>query len=119
MLGGRAWIDEVYVNDTELSKGCGRARKRGLSKERPCIAIAIDASKTPVALVCGHGKPSTKRIRDAPGSHLTEGGTVVHDKERARNGVIADKGRASEACRADVGESEDVEAELLDGGRWD
>ena len=63
--GGRVWIDEAYVNDTDLSKGCGRARKRGPSKEKLRIAIAIDASKTPVAFVCGHGKPSTKRIRRA------------------------------------------------------
>lgn len=110
VLGGRVWIDEVYVNDTELSKGCGQARKRGLSKEKLCIAIAIDASKTPVAFVCGHGKPSTKRIRAALGSHLAEGSTVVHDKERAHNGVIADKGCASEAYKADVGDPAYLEA---------
>lgn len=110
VLGGRVWIDEVYVNDTELSKGCGQARKRGPSKEKLRIAIAIDASKTPVAFVCGHGKPSTKRIRAALGSHLEEGGTVVHDKERAHNGAIADKGCASEAYKADVGDPAYLEA---------
>lgn len=110
VLGGRVWIDEVYVNDTDLSKGCGQARKRGLSKEKLCIAIAIDASKTPVAFVCGHGKPSTKRIRAALGSHLAEGSTVVHDKERAHNGVIADKGCASEAYKADAGDPAYLEA---------
>ena len=110
VLGGRVWIDEVYVNDTELSKECGQARKRGPSKEKLRIAIAIDASKTPVAFVCGHGKPSTKRIRAALGSHLEEGGTVVHDKERAHNGAIADKGCASEAYKADVGDPAYLEA---------
>ena len=99
---GRVWIDEAYVNDTDLSKGCGQARKRGLSKQKICIAIAIDASKNPVAVVCGHGKPSAKRIKAALGSHLAEGSTVVHDKERAHNGVIADRKCGSEAYKADV-----------------
>lgn len=102
VLRGRVWIDEVYVNDTDLSKGCGQARKRGLSKQKVCIAIAIDASKNPVAVVCGRGKPSTKRIKAALGSHLAEGSTVVHDKERAHNGVIADRKCSSEAYKADV-----------------
>ena len=103
-------IGGAYVNDTELSKGRGQARKRAPSKERLRTAIAIDASKTPAAFVCGHGEPSTKRIRAALGSRLVEGGTVEHDKERARNGVIADKGCASEAYKADVRDPACLEA---------
>ena len=102
VLRNRVWNDEVYVNDTDLSKGYGQARKRGLSKQKLCIAIAIDASKNPVAVVCGHGKPSTKRIKEALGAHFAEGSTVVHDKERAHNGVIADRKCSSEAYKADV-----------------
>ena len=52
--------------------------------------------------MCGHGKPSTKRIKEALGNHLAEGSTVVHDKERAHNGVIADRKCSSEAYKADV-----------------
>lgn len=102
VLGGRVWIDEVYVNDTDLSKGYGQARKRGLSRQKLCIAIAIDARKNPVAVVCGRGKPSTKGIKAALGAHLAEGSTVVHDKERAHNGVIAERGCGSEAYKADI-----------------
>lgn len=102
VLKGRVWIDEVYVNDTDLSKGYGQARKRGLSKQKLCVAIVIDTSKNPVAVVCGHGKPSTKRIKETLGSHLAEGSTVVHDKERAHSGVIADRKCSSEAYKADV-----------------
>lgn len=83
------------------------------SKEKLCIAIAIaiDASKAPVAFVCVPGKPSTKRIRAALRSHLAEGTrSCVHDKERAHNGVIADKGCASEAYKADVGDPAYLEA---------
>lgn len=45
VLKGRIWIDETYVNDTDLSKGYGEARKRGLSKQKICIAVAIDEHK--------------------------------------------------------------------------
>lgn len=106
VLRNRVWIDEAYVNDTDLSKGYGQARKRGLSKQKLCIAIAIDSSKNPVAVVCGHGKPSTKRIKEALGAHLAEGSTVVHDRERAHNGVIADRKCGSEAYKADVNDPE-------------
>ena len=102
VLGGRVWIDEVYVNDTDLSKGYGQARKRGLSGQKLCIAIAIDASKNPVAVVCGHGKPSARGIKAALGPHLAEGSTVVHDRERAHNGLIAERRCGSEAYKADA-----------------
>lgn len=102
VLRGRVWVDETYVNDTELSKGCGQARKRGLSRQKLCIAVAIDARKEPVAVACGHGKPSTRRIKAALGPHLAEGATVVHDKEKAHNGLVRDAGCESEAYKADV-----------------
>lgn len=110
VLRGRVWIDEVYINDTDLSKGYGQARKRGLSKQKICIAVAIDASKNPVAVACGHGKPSTKRIKAALGPHLEEGCTVVHDRERSHNGLLAEKGCVSEARKADVTDPEYLEA---------
>ncbi len=83
VLRGRVWIDETYVNDTDLSHGYGQARKRGLSRQKLCIAVGIDARKEPVAVVCGRGKPSTKRIKEALGGHLAEGAVVVHDREKA------------------------------------
>jgi hypothetical protein len=56
ILRDRVWIDETYINDTDLAHAFGQARKRGLSKQKLCIAVAIDACKN--ALVVGHGKPS-------------------------------------------------------------
>lgn len=58
------WLDETYVNDTDLSHGYGEARKRGLSKQKVCIAVAIDVHKNPVAVVIGHGKPSSRRMEE-------------------------------------------------------
>ena len=61
--------------DTDLTHGYGQARKRGLSSQQLCIAVGIDIFKNPYAVVCGHGKPSTRRIRDAFGGHIAEGAT--------------------------------------------
>lgn len=71
VLRDRIWIDENYINDTGLTHGYGEARKRGLSKQRLCIAAAINVHKNPVAIVCGHGKPSTKRMKDGLLSRLS------------------------------------------------
>lgn len=102
VLRDRVWIDEAYVNDTDLSKGYGEARKRGLSGQKVCISVAIDVHKNPVAVVCGHGKPSSRRIREGLGPHIAEGSVVVHDKEKAHNAMIAERRCVSEAYKADV-----------------
>ena len=102
VLRDRVWIDEIYVNDTDLSHGYGQARKRGLSKQKLCIAVAIDVHKNPAAVVCGHGKPSTRRVREAMEPRIAPGSTIVHDREKAHDGLVRDLGAESEAYKADV-----------------
>ncbi len=110
VLRERVWIDETYIVDSDLAHGYGQARKRGLSSQQLCIAVGIDVFKNPYAVVCGHGKPSTKRIREAFGGHIAEGATVVHDRERAHNGIIRDAGAVSESYKADVNDPEYLES---------
>ncbi len=43
--------NETYVNDTDLSKGYGQARKCGLFHQKLGICDAIDVHKNPVAVV--------------------------------------------------------------------
>ncbi len=74
VLRGTVWVDETYINDTDLSRGYGQARKRGLSRQKVCIAVGIDSRKEPVAVACGHGKPSSGRIMEAMGGSCGEGG---------------------------------------------
>ena len=102
MLRDRIWIDETYINDTDLTHGYGEARKRGLSKQKLCIAVAIDVHKNPVAVVRGHGKPSTKCMKDGLLSHLKEGSVAVHDMEKAHRGLAKAAKCTDEACKADV-----------------
>lgn len=113
VLRGRVWIDETYVNDTDLSKGYGQARKRGLSKQKICIAVGIDSRKEPVAVVCGHGKPSSARIRAALGGHIAEGATLVHDRERAHGVLVRENSLEDESYKADVRDPAYLEAMAL------
>lgn len=74
--------------------------RRGLSKQRLCIAVGIDARKEPVAVACGHGKPSAARIRAAPGGRVAGGAALVHDRERAHSVLVGRAGlRTSHARR--------------------
>lgn len=102
VLRDRIWIDETYINDTDLSKGYGEARKRGLSKQKVCIAVAIDVHKNPVAIVCGHGKPTSKRIKDGLLPHIAEGSHIVHDKEKSHGVLIRAAKCTEESYKADV-----------------
>lgn len=104
VLSDRIWIDETYINDTDLSHGYGEAKKRGLSKQKLCIAVAIDVHKNAVALVCGHGKPSSQCIKDALLSHLAPGSLIIHDKERSHPSLIKATGCEDIAYKADVGD---------------
>lgn len=82
VLGGRAWVDELCLTDSDIARGSGFVRKRGLSKNKTCIAAAIDAFKNAAVVVCGNGKPSSKRIKDALLARIAPGSVVVRDEEK-------------------------------------
>jgi transposase-like protein len=102
VLKDGAWIGETYIVDADLSHGFGQARKRGLSGQQACIAVAIDAHKNPVAVVCGHGKPPSRRIREGLEPHIAEGPAIVGDRERAHNALVKAIKGAHEAYKADA-----------------
>lgn len=102
VLHDTVWVDEIYVNDTGLSKGYGQAGKRGLSRQKLCICVAIDIHKNPVEVVCGHGKPSSARVRKAMGGRIAPGPLPIHDLEQAHGALVREGGLESEAHRADV-----------------
>ena len=102
VLRDRVWMDETYITDTDLTHGYGEAGKRGLSKQKLCIVVAIDIHKNPVARVCGHGKPSSRRIKGGLEGNIAEGSTIVGDKERAHNALVRAVKGTHEAYKADV-----------------
>lgn len=102
ILKNRVWIDEMYVADSALKGEPGWTRMRGLSKNQICIVVAIDVYKNVVVTVCGHGKPSSKRIRAALESHIEKGATIVHDMEKSHRALVRAVGATDEAHRADT-----------------
>lgn len=113
VLSGRVWIDELYLTDSDIVRSADFVQKRGLSKNKICIAVAIDERKNAVAVVCGHGKPSSKRIKDALLSHIASGSVIVHDKEKAHNALVKAAKCADEAYKADVSDPAYLEAMAL------
>jgi len=110
MLRNRVWIDETYVTDSSLRGGPGWQPMRGLSSNKICIVVAIDIHKNPVAVVCGHGKPSSRRIKDALQGHIAHGSTIVHDKEKAHKALVKAVNGVDEAYRADTKDPEYLQA---------
>jgi len=88
MLSGRVWIDEMYFSDTRVERKPGEKRRRGLSKDKVCVVVAIDSWGKAMAVVSENGKPSTKRINWALEKHIREGSTIVHDCEKAHNALV-------------------------------
>ena len=88
VLSGRVWIDEMYFSDTRIEREPGAERKRGLSKDKVCVVVAIDSWGKAMAVVSENGKPSTRRINKALEKHIKEGSVIVHDCEKAHNALV-------------------------------
>ena len=112
-LGGRVWIDELYLTDSDVVRSADYVPKRGLSKNKICIAVAIDAHKNTVVVICGHGKPSSRRMKDALLAHIVPGSTIVHDKERSHPALVKAAKCEDEAYKADVNDPGYLEAMQL------
>lgn len=110
VLRGRVWIDELYLTDSDIVRSADFVQKRGLSKNKICIAVAIDAFKNAVVVTCGHGKPSSKRIKDALLSHIAPGSVIVHDCERSHPSLVKAAKCTDEAYKADVTDPAYLEA---------
>ncbi len=76
------------------------ARRRGLSKDKVCVVVAIDSWGQALAIVSENGKPSTKRINKALKRHIRKGSTIVHDREKAHNALVRELGLVDERYKA-------------------
>lgn len=97
VLCDTVWVDKIHFIDTDLSRAYRQACKQGLSRQKLCICVAIDIHKNPVAVVCGHGKPSSARVRKVMGGRIAPGSLLTHDLERAHGALVRDGGLESEA----------------------
>ena len=90
ILKDTIWIDEFYIYDYSILHEDGYKQKRGLSKDQLCLVAAIDCYKNIVIRICGHGKPSSKRIKKTLASHIKSGSCIYHDGENSHNELIKD-----------------------------
>ena len=79
---------------------------RGLSKTKICIVVAIDSSKNMLAVICGHGKPSSKRVYAALKDHIRPGSTIIHDGDNSHKYLIDALSLKSEVYIANTKDSE-------------
>ena len=100
VLSGRVWIDEMYFEDTRVEREPGAPRRRGLSKDKVRVVVAIDSFRQAMAVVSENGKPSTKRINGALKTHIGRGSTIVHYCEKAHNALVRDLGLVDERYKA-------------------
>ena len=111
MLRDTVWVDETYINDTDLSGATGRPAS-GLSRQKLCICVAIDVHKNPVAVVCGQaGSPPGRR--GAMGGRIAPGALLATTIERAHNALVGDGGLESEAHKAGVSRSVYLRADMV------
>lgn len=106
-LYNRVWIDETYIEDYSVLESDNREKHpRGLSKTKICIVVAIDSYKNMVAIICGHGKPSSRRIYNSLKEHIVPGVTVIHDGDNSHNYLIQKLNLKSEVYIAKNKDSE-------------
>lgn len=90
VLSGEVWLDETFfkvrVNDIENKSDC--LEYRGLSRNQICIGVACDKDHS-IFIVEGFGKTSKRRTLEAFGKHITEGSTLIHDKEKAHEILVS------------------------------
>ena len=106
-LYNRVWIDETYIEDYQVLESYNNEKHpRGLSKTKICIVVAIDSSKNMLAIICGHGKPSSKRVYAALKDHIRPGSTIIHDGDNSHKYLIDALSLKSEVYIANTKDSE-------------
>ncbi|MBO8427058.1 MAG: hypothetical protein IAC58_00645 [Firmicutes bacterium] len=81
-LRGRVWIDEFYIKDPRISYKDGETRKRGLSKDQICIAVAVDQYMQIFLKRIGNGHSSARKIYKAFKNIIEQKSPLIHIKAK-------------------------------------
>ena len=100
ILSDNVFIDETYIEDYEVLAIKDDKHLRGLSKSKICIVVAIDTYKNMVAIISGHGKPSSKRIIKALKTHIKQGSNIIHDGDHSHQQLIDELNCTDEIYKA-------------------
>ena len=106
ILSDNVWIDETYIEDYKVLAIKDDKHLRGLSKSKICIVVAIDQYQNMVAIISGHGKPSSKRIIKALKSHIKQGSNIIHDGDHSHQQLIDELNSTDEIYKANIKDEE-------------
>jgi hypothetical protein len=88
-LSGKIWFDETFysVRNEDITRTEDGKKLRGLSSNQMRIGVACDKSHA-ICIFEGFGKPSQKTTYESFKSHIEQGSTLIHDKEKAHKKLI-------------------------------
>ena len=83
------YFDETYYSEVKrkITVTEDGKKKRGLSKNKYCIAVGVDATGV-CCFVCGKGKPSKNRIFNSFKDKIKKGSLMINDGENAHFKIV-------------------------------
>ena len=98
VLEGKVWLDETFIRlrNPDIRRKQDGTEYHGLSRNQMCIGMACDDNHV-LLFYEGTGKPSGRRTLELFGDHIRPGSTIVHDSEKAHNGLVSELNLVSEA----------------------
>ena len=90
VLGETVWLDETYYSVLMRNRERNESGKllRGISRNQICIGVATDKTHT-ICYVEGFARPSQEASYNTFQSHIRNGSTLIHDKEKTHSKLVA------------------------------
>lgn len=113
-LSGVVWFDEIYTFDWLEPRDHFRKGRQGLSKRKISIILAVDQYKNMVLFAAGKGHPTSKRILDCLGPHISpKASELIHDGLMAHRRLVEELGIPDQVHKSTVKDEESLRAMLL------
>jgi len=113
-LSGTVWFDETCTFDWLDPKDHFHKGKQGLSGKKISIILAVDQYKNIVLFAAGKGHPTSKRILDCLGRHISpKARELIHDGLMAHRRLVDELGIPDQVCKSTVKDEESLRAMQL------
>lgn len=113
-LSGLVWFDEIYTFDWLDPGDHFHKGRQGLSKRKVSIVLAVDQHKNMVLFAAGKGHPTSKRILDCLGPHISpKAKALIHDGLMAHRRLVEELGIPDEVHKSTVKDEASLRAMLL------
>ena len=91
ILSGDIYFDEIFFSTTKSNTILKDGKKlRGISRNKLCVAVAIDNSNNIVILCENTSKPSLKSTYTTMKNHIKPGSTLIHDSEHSHSILVSE-----------------------------